>query len=885
MPFRIHSIHSMSFVRPLPFLAAMTFPVLTLAQWTTVSSGTTSVYRCITRAPDGDLYAPASAIRYSANSGTSWSTINFTTNGAGITWPIYDIHFTEPNVGYMAGTVSAENVYRIARTTNGGSAWTVVYEESTGSWPRGFRDLEFINDQVGFAVGRWGRMLKTTNGGANWTTFSSPTTQEIFKLRFLNAQVGLMAASNALWRTTDGGDTWTSVLTGFDIRAVCFGPGNTAFAVRDGAFLSSTDQGLTWTSHPLGMTVPNDLLAMDEQTVLAAGPSGLFRTTDAGDYWEQYTVPILTYHAFTLVPPSTVLVVGENQIILRSTTGGGPGAPVAQISASQSAVCGTTTLNLAGPIAPGLSYTWTVNGEVAGTGQTIAIDYSVTTTVQVQLAVSNGTQTGTQTLNTQVVVTEPITADAGPDLLLCNGSTGGMQGSGSGTYSWSPAAGLSSTTTATPTVTPVIPTTYTLTVTNGPCTATDQVFVDVLPPQFPDLWDTLLVQNVSTNNQGLAFHDAQRGVYLANDMLYHTEDGGATWTSLAVDNLGINLALQRPSYPTSTVSYAAVGYKVLKTTDNWATYTEQTPASEATTLVKDGTHFLNADTGIVWGNGGTSSNILRRLARTLDGGTNWTTILTEGGGNNKINAAIALSHDTIVAVGGGTIIAKVWRTTDGGQTWTTPVLPQATEVPKAITQASDGRLYTASAGILYRSEDRGATWTSSIIDANPLSVNDLEDIHFTHPDTGYAGEAAFKTVNGGACWQRIDVTGPRLMGFSQVADGTLFALARHGTDGMMVLRRNGSDLTVGHAWEEAPTAELHCWPNPAKDHLFVQLPDAPSPQAVQVLDALGRTVPVRSGPSGTAGTVVLDVTALRPGPYLVRISGAQGDALVRWVKH
>lgn len=123
------------------------------------------------------------------------------------------------------------------------------------------------------------------------------------------------------------------------------------------------------------------------------------------------------------------------------------------------------------------------------------------------------------------------------------------------------------------------------------------------------------------------------------------------------------------------------------------------------------------------------------------------------------------------------------------------------------------------------------------------------------------------------------------MGFSQVADGTLFALARHGTHGMMVLRRNGSDLTVGHAWEEAPTAELRCWPNPTTDHLFLQLPDGVNGHSVQVLDALGRTVPVRAGPSGTAGTVLLDVAALRPGPYMVRVSSAKGAELVRWVKH
>ena len=88
----------------------------------------------------------------------------------------------------------------------------------------------------------------------------------------------------------------------------------------------------------------------------------------------------------------------------------------------------------------------------------------------------------------QVVVTvSPIpSADAGTDKTICSGNSTTIGGSPTGppasSYQWSPTAGLSSSTTANPSASPIVTTTYTVTVTTGPnCTATDQVTVNVNP--------------------------------------------------------------------------------------------------------------------------------------------------------------------------------------------------------------------------------------------------------------------------------------------------------------------------------------------------------------------------------------------------------------------
>ncbi len=108
------------------------------------------------------------------------------------------------------------------------------------------------------------------------------------------------------------------------------------------------------------------------------------------------------------------------------------------------------------------------------------------------------------------------TADAGLDQQLCIGETVSLQASGSGTYQWSPATGLSCTTCANPEASPTLSTDYILTVTgaNG-CTDRDTVNVDVIPFPVPSLNLTgpntvcagdFVQLNASSNNAGVIFY-------------------------------------------------------------------------------------------------------------------------------------------------------------------------------------------------------------------------------------------------------------------------------------------------------------------------------------------------------------------------------------------
>ena len=88
--------------------------------------------------------------------------------------------------------------------------------------------------------------------------------------------------------------------------------------------------------------------------------------------------------------------------------------------------------------------------------------------------------------DTSHVLISDLSADAGADQSVCNGTSvtiGGANpasgGTGPYTYNWSPAASLSSSTVGNPNATPTANTNYILTVTDAAgCTATDTVFLD-----------------------------------------------------------------------------------------------------------------------------------------------------------------------------------------------------------------------------------------------------------------------------------------------------------------------------------------------------------------------------------------------------------------------
>ena len=167
-----------------------------------------------------------------------------------------DVFFLNENLGWAANGFYA----RIYKTTDGGLNWTEQLNENNIAGNYYFRNIEFLNEDIGFIGTLNGTFFKTTDGGSNWTevTNISPNPNAICGLDAVGSSTiyGCGAYFNPahIIKSTDSGDTWTFIDMSAYANAlveVLFLDELTGFAAgRDsngGIILKTTDGGLTWT--------------------------------------------------------------------------------------------------------------------------------------------------------------------------------------------------------------------------------------------------------------------------------------------------------------------------------------------------------------------------------------------------------------------------------------------------------------------------------------------------------------------------------------------------------------------------------------------------------------------------------------------------------------
>jgi uncharacterized repeat protein (TIGR01451 family) len=208
-------------------------------------------------------------------------------------------------------------------------------------------------------------ILKSTNGGASWTQIKGPFVGP-FDWFAGGAYIGAIAiqpgnssvilvglriepGTTGIYRSEDGGSTWTSVLSAGDGTAVLFDPsdGNIAYAaIQSTGVYKSFDAGKTWAR--INGTGSNVLPANVARIALAIAPSspstlyagvqdaysgnllGLFKTIDGGANWVKlvntpdYCTPQCWYDQAIAIRPNNanVVFVGGRTSVYRSTDGG-----------------------------------------------------------------------------------------------------------------------------------------------------------------------------------------------------------------------------------------------------------------------------------------------------------------------------------------------------------------------------------------------------------------------------------------------------------------------------------------------------------------------------------------------------------------------------------
>ncbi|HZV70596.1 MAG TPA: hypothetical protein VFG10_13675 [Saprospiraceae bacterium] len=173
-------------------------------------------------------------------------------------------HPTDANTLYIGSPAGG-----LFKSTNGGSSWTPLTDNIPSTAISGIvvshanpntiyiltGDGDTGNSGFIVSAGYWkpsAGVFVSYDAGSNWNaTGALPIVGEYAGYQLVqdpnNANVLLAATNQGIYRTSNGGNSWTQVLTGltFEIK---FKPGSSGFvyATQNGSFFRSPDGGVTW---------------------------------------------------------------------------------------------------------------------------------------------------------------------------------------------------------------------------------------------------------------------------------------------------------------------------------------------------------------------------------------------------------------------------------------------------------------------------------------------------------------------------------------------------------------------------------------------------------------------------------------------------------------
>ena len=233
--------------------------------------------------------------------------INQSTNAANI--GRINVVIKDPNNAniYYAGAPSGS----IWKSIDSGGTWTPLTDELPQIGVSGiaidYNDSDNIyiatgDDDAGdsFSVGVW----TSKDGGTTWeqtglNPSNSPTRMNDIYIHPTNSNILWVATNGGVYKTTDGGNTWTNTLSG-NIRDIKIKPGdpNTIYAVSSTNFYKSTNAGDSFILSNTGLPTSSSRLVIDVTPansdvvyVVSAnnanGYQGIYKSTNSGSSFSQ----------------------------------------------------------------------------------------------------------------------------------------------------------------------------------------------------------------------------------------------------------------------------------------------------------------------------------------------------------------------------------------------------------------------------------------------------------------------------------------------------------------------------------------------------------------------------------------------------------------------
>jgi photosystem II stability/assembly factor-like uncharacterized protein len=541
---------------------------------------------------------------------------------------------------------------------------------------------------TGYAAGDFGTLLRTTDGGSTWSgllsgTFTDLTTVQAIDDNSLFAGGGCVAR-----RSDDGGATFRRIAF-TAAESSCRQPlvsgwfvnEQTGFlALADGTIFRTDNDGDTFAQKtPLpnaGVTgaqpVPQDVRFLTDQIGVGANSGGkIYRTTDGANSWALVSDTNRAVHSFAFVDASKGFAVGDGSLFLTTADGGATwtakalgGIPSTNL---RSIRCATATLCVM-TTDQGTALVRTDDGGTTAKLITPSPDPIFATGFASVTRIAAAGATGATT----------VSDDAGLNFAPIGGRL-------SGTYGRVRAGGQAGTAFAPGD--------------NGSLAKTT------------DGGKTWTRGNVSTSEDvvDVAFPTANIGYALdSSGALFRTNDGGATWKTLDTGTTARPFEVAAPS-PSVVILAGPTGLR--RSTDGGESFATVTDRD----VVKAKLDAIDRAGSTLFASG------TRDLLRSTDRGKTWTPLHKPG----RVSTVDFLDARTgyFLAQGG-----SLWRTANAGKRWS-KLLGVGTERAYGMAFSSKNKGYLVidrfgesgqRAGFLLHTTDAGATWHPQFVVSTPI---------------------------------------------------------------------------------------------------------------------------------------------------------------------
>jgi len=288
--------------------------------WYQVNSGTnkhlTSSY--FINSNTGFIGGKKGTLLVTHNSGSTWQNINLSDTA----YDIRKIYFKDQLTGYILANINIDSPItdtlhsRIYKTTDGGQNWFINNPRITEVF---LNNIEFINNTGYMSGGLYAvgpsKFFKSTDNGNSWTEIPLGFNGAALTKKFIDANTGLLGVMNNIYRTTNGGENWTSVFQTSQnhfniINDIRFINNTTGFAA--GGYMADTtqkrryilktiDAGITWNYILNDSTAPiiNSLMILNENVIYASGAYDftsfnrgfIIKTVNGGISWTNESLP------------------------------------------------------------------------------------------------------------------------------------------------------------------------------------------------------------------------------------------------------------------------------------------------------------------------------------------------------------------------------------------------------------------------------------------------------------------------------------------------------------------------------------------------------------------------------------------------------------------